>query len=101
MCDWAAPFRRPSACARQAREVTDKTIIFGRRSMRGLILAAVSIVVAAFSPAAHAEDAPAGVKGIFLMADFPSGTIRPGATSPGSLQLQNLGLPPPSVNLAV
>jgi len=62
--------------------------------MRGLILAAVSIVLAAFSPAAHAEDAPAGVKGLFLMADFPSVTVRPGTTSTVSLRLQNYGLPP-------
>src|SRR5262249_20401786 len=68
--------------------------------MRGLILAAVSIVVAAFSPAAHAEDAPAGVKGIFLMADFPSVTIRPGATSTISFKLQNLGLPPQMLNMS-
>jgi uncharacterized membrane protein len=69
--------------------------------MRGLILAAVAIVVAAFSPAAHAEDAPAGVKGIFLMADFPSVTIRPGATSTVSLKLQNWGLPPEMLNLSL
>src|SRR6202011_5311712 len=69
--------------------------------MRRLILAAVSIVLAAFSPAAHAEDAPEGVKGIFLMADFPSVTIRPGATSTVSLKLQNWGLPPEMLDLSV
>jgi len=69
--------------------------------MRGLILAAVSIVLAALSPAAHAEDAPAGVKGIFLMADFPSVTIRPGATSTVSLKLQNWGLAPEMLDLSV
>src|SRR6201998_3864821 len=69
--------------------------------MRGLILAAGSIVLAASSPAAHAEDAPAGVKGIFLMADFPSVTIRPGATSTVSLKLQNWGLPPEMLDLSV
>ena len=69
--------------------------------MRGLILAAVSIVLAAFSPAAHAEDAREGVKGIFLMADFPSVTIRPGATSTVSLKLQNWGLPPEMLDLSV
>jgi uncharacterized membrane protein len=69
--------------------------------MRGLILAAVSIVLAAFSPAAHAEDAPAGVKGLFLMADFPSVTVRPGTTSTVSLRLQNYGLPPELLDLSV
>jgi uncharacterized membrane protein len=70
--------------------------------MRGLTLAAAAIVLAAFSPAAHAaEDAPAGVKGIFLMADFPSVTIRPGAASTVSLKLQNYGLPPEMLDLSV
>lgn len=69
--------------------------------MRGLILAAVSIVLAAFSPAAHAEDAPAGVKGLFLMADFPSVTVRPGTTSTVSLRLQNYGLAPELLDLSV
>src|ERR1700756_3471168 len=69
--------------------------------MRGLILAAVSIVLAVFSPAAHAEDAPAGVKGLFLMADFPSVTVRPGTTSTVSLRLQNYGLPPELLDLSV
>jgi uncharacterized membrane protein len=70
--------------------------------MRGLILAAAAIVVAALSPAAHAaEEAPAGVKGVFLMADFPSVTLRPGATSTVSLKLQNYGLPPEMLDLSV
>ena len=49
--------------------------------MRGFVLALTSVFLAALSPAVHAEDAPAGVKGLFLMADFPSVTVRPGTTS--------------------
>ena len=69
--------------------------------MRGLILALASIVLAAVSPAAQAEDAPAGVKGLYLMADFPSVTIRPGTTSTISLRLQNYGLPPELLDVGV
>lgn len=69
--------------------------------MRGLILAAASIFLAALSPAAHAEDAPAGVKGLYLIADFPSVTVRPGTTSTVSLRLQNYGLPPELLDLSV
>src|SRR5262249_24293321 len=39
--------------------------------------------------------------GLFLMADFPSVTIRPGATSTVSLKLQNYGLPPELLDLSV
>src|SRR5262249_4298155 len=69
--------------------------------MRGLILAAASIMLAAFAPAAHAGDAPAGVKGLYLIADFPSVTVRPGTTSTVSLRLQNYGLPPELLDLSV
>jgi uncharacterized membrane protein len=68
--------------------------------MRGLVLALASVFLAALSPAAHAEDAPAGVKGLYLMADFPSVTVRPGTTSTVSLRLQNYGLPPELLDVA-
>jgi uncharacterized membrane protein len=69
--------------------------------MRGFVLALTSVFLAALSPAVHAEDAPAGVKGIFLMADFPSVTVRPGTTSTVSLRLQNYGLPPEMLDVTV
>jgi uncharacterized membrane protein len=69
--------------------------------MRGFVLALTSVFLAALSPAVHAEDAPAGVKGLFLMADFPSVTVRPGTTSTVSLRLQNYGLPPEMLDVAV
>src|SRR5580700_9207155 len=69
--------------------------------MRGLVLALASVFLTALSPAAHAEDAPAGVKGLYLMADFPSVTVRPGTTSTVSLRLQNYGLPPELLDVAV
>ena len=69
--------------------------------MRGFALALTSVFLAALSPAVHAEDAPAGVKGLFLMADFPSVTVRPGTTSTVSLRLQNYGLPPEMLEVSV
>jgi len=69
--------------------------------MRGLILALTSVFLAALSPCAHAEEPPAGVKGLYLMADFPSVTVRPGTTSTVSLRLQNYGLPPELLDVAV
>jgi uncharacterized membrane protein len=69
--------------------------------MRGLILALTSVFLAALSPSAHAEEPPAGVKGLYLMADFPSVTVRPGTTSTVSLRLQNYGLPPELLDVAV
>ena len=69
--------------------------------MRGLVLALTSVFLAALSPSAHAEEPPAGVKGLYLMADFPSVTVRPGTTSTVSLRLQNYGLPPELLDVAV
>jgi uncharacterized membrane protein len=69
--------------------------------MRGLILALTSVFLAALPPSAQAEEPPAGVKGLYLMADFPSLTVRPGTTSTVSLRLQNYGLPPELLDVAV
>lgn len=48
-----------------------------------------------------AQEAPAGVKGIFLLSDFPAVTVRPGTTSSISLKLQNYGLSPERLALSV
>ena len=47
------------------------------------------------------EDAPAGVKGLFLLTDYPAVTVRPGTTSTVSLRLQNYALPPERLALSV
>jgi uncharacterized membrane protein len=52
-------------------------------------------------PAAHAEDKPADVKGLFLMTDYPAVTVQPGTTSNVSLRLQNYGLAPERLALKV
>ncbi len=64
------------------------------------LLATVLFALAPALPAA-AEDAPAGVKGLFLLTDYPAVTVRPGTTSTVSLRLQNYALPPERLALSV
>jgi uncharacterized membrane protein len=72
----------------------------------------VAVVAAAFAvlmapltnmlnSGAMAEDAPKGVKGIFLMSDYPAVTLRPGETSTISLRLQNYDMTPERLALSV
>jgi uncharacterized membrane protein len=57
--------------------------------------------VAPFAPAAHAEDAPKDVKGLFLMSDYPAVTLRPGETSTINLRIQNYDMTPERLSLSV
>src|SRR6476469_3234089 len=65
------------------------------------LFSAVLSVVAAFCTAAMAEEAKSDVKGIFLLTDYPAVTLRPGSTSTINLKLQNYGVPPERLTLAV
>lgn len=67
-----------------------------------LIAALVASVAAAtvLAPPVRADDT-SGVKGLYLMSDYPAVTLRPGETSSVSLKLHNYGLPPERLNLAV
>src|SRR5262249_40958754 len=47
------------------------------------------------------EEAKSDVKGLFLLTDYPSVTLRPGATSSINLRLQNYALPPERLALSV
>jgi uncharacterized membrane protein len=73
--------------------------------MRGYplaFLAAASLaLVLTAAPARAADDAPPGVKGLYLLTDYPSISVRPGATSTVSLRLQNYALPPERLALSV
>jgi uncharacterized membrane protein len=64
------------------------------------VFAAAVLAVAAAVPAA-AQDAPAGVKGLFLLTDYPAVTVRPGTASTVSVRLQNYALPPERLALSV
>jgi uncharacterized membrane protein len=69
--------------------------------MRGPALALVAVFLSLTTPALAADDPPPGVKGLYLMADFPSVTVRPGTTSTVSLRLQNYALPPELLDVSV
>ena len=64
------------------------------------LLAAILFALVPALPAA-AEEAPAGVKGLFLLTDYPAVTVRPGTTSTVSLRLQNYALPPERLALSI
>ena len=59
--------------------------------------------VLALAPAipAVAQEAPPGVKGLFLITDYPAVTVRPGTTSTVNVRLQNYALPPERLSLTV
>jgi uncharacterized membrane protein len=68
--------------------------------MRKHLCAAALLALLLPSPA-PAEDAPPGIKGIYLLTDYPASTVRPGTTSTVNLRLQNYGLPPERFALSV
>jgi uncharacterized membrane protein len=57
----------------------------------------VLILGGATAPAADRPD----VKGLYLLTDYPTVSVRPGTTSTLSLRLQNYGLPPENFALSV
>src|SRR6516162_9564983 len=65
------------------------------------LFSAVLSIIAALCMAAGAEEAKSDVKGLFLLTDYPSVTLRPGATSSINLRLQNYALPPERLTLSV
>ena len=69
--------------------------------MRAFALAPVALFISTLlAPAAVAADQP-GIKGLYLMTDYPAVTIRPGTTSNIPLRLQDYGLAPERYQLSV
>jgi uncharacterized membrane protein len=68
-----------------------------------LFAALFSLVLLAVAPAvpAGAQDTPPPVKGLFLLTDYPSVTVRPGTTTTINLRLRNYALPPERFTLSV
>jgi uncharacterized membrane protein len=68
-----------------------------------LVAALFAAFLLAMTPAIpiRAQEAPPGVKGLFLLTDYPAVTVRPGTTSTVSLRLQNYALPPERLALSV
>jgi uncharacterized membrane protein len=64
-------------------------------------LIAVALFCLLFPISAPAEEAPPGIKGFYLLTDYPAATIRPGTTSTISLRLHNYALPPERLSLTV
>jgi uncharacterized membrane protein len=62
----------------------------------------ILLILALFVPAlaAHAADPPP-VKGLFLLTEYPSQTIKAGETSNIRFKLQNAALPPEAVQLSI
>jgi uncharacterized membrane protein len=71
--------------------------------MRYRLIALIAVVFCALAQAGHglAEEAKNDVKGIFLLADYPAVTLRPGTNSTINLRLQNYKMPPERLALAV
>jgi uncharacterized membrane protein len=71
-----------------------------------LFAALFSLVLLAAAPAVPAgaqgaQDTPPPVKGLFLLTDYPSVTVRPGTTTTINLRLRNYSLPPERFTLSV
>ncbi|ULK94943.1 NEW3 domain-containing protein [Bradyrhizobium sp. I71] len=69
--------------------------------MRALDVARLAFALTLIGPLAHAAEPAREIKGLYLMTDYPSVTVRPGTTSNISLRLQNYGLAPEPYQLSV
>ncbi len=65
-----------------------------------MMIALPVLAMAASMPATAASDRPE-VKGLYLLTDYPTVSVRPGTTSTISLRLQNYGLTPENFALSV
>lgn len=59
------------------------------------------LLLTLFPANAGSEEVPSGLKGFYLLTDYPAATVRPGSTSSVGLRLQNYALPPERLALAV
>ena len=72
--------------------------------MRRWVFALLCVVALALTfgvRAPVAEEAPSGIKGFFLLTDYPAVTVRPGAVATVSMRLQNYALAPENLKLTV
>jgi uncharacterized membrane protein len=68
-----------------------------------VFVALLSFVLLVLAPAmpVGAEDAPPGIKGLYLLTDYPAVTVRPGTTTTINLRLRNYAVEPERFSLAV
>lgn len=69
--------------------------------MRALDAARLAFLLTLVSPIAYAAEPVRDIKGLYLITDYPSVTVRPGTTSNISLRLQDYGLAPERYQLSV
>jgi uncharacterized membrane protein len=72
--------------------------------MRASALAPLALIISTLMvalPARAADEHEPNIKGLYLMTDYPSVTIRPGTTSTIPLRLQDYGLAPDRYQLSV
>src|SRR5579872_6049187 len=66
-----------------------------------MLLAFSALAVPGIAMTAHAAETKAEVKGLYLLTDYPTVSVRPGTTSTISMRLQNYGLPPENFALSI
>jgi uncharacterized membrane protein len=95
--------RRGHGCGDGAAHILGLAHLAGVFVMRASALAPVALIISTLVlPAAQAADEHnAGIKGLYLMTDYPAVTVRPGTTSNIPLRLQNYGLAPDRYQLSV
>ncbi len=71
-----------------------------RMNAIAMIIGLPALVMAGGVTAAVAADKP-DVKGLYLLTDYPTVSVRPGTTSTISMRLQNYGLPPENFALSI
>jgi uncharacterized membrane protein len=72
-----------------------------RMNAIAMMVAFPALVMMGNVTAATAADTKPDVKGLYLLTDYPTVSVRPGTTSTISLRLQNYGLPPENFALSV
>ena len=72
-----------------------------RMNAIAMMVAFVALVMTGNVTTATAADTKPDVKGLYLLTDYPTVSVRPGTTSTISLRLQNYGLPPENFALSV
>lgn len=70
-----------------------------RKNAIAMLIALPALVLAGAVPATAASDKD--VKGLYLLTDYPTVSVRPGTTSTISMRLQNYGLAPENFALSV
>jgi uncharacterized membrane protein len=72
-----------------------------RVSTIAMVVTFPALVMVGNTAAATAAETKQDIKGLYLLTDYPTVSVRPGTTSTISLRLQNYGLPPENFALSI